>query len=153
MSRDLRQMAFLPPPNGPSHPRQTAYPGHYLYIINYMNSNNIIKSKYGEPDGLLLVDYNETKNKSRPYVSIDKEFAVKIINTTGGSDFIVWLACMDSFRIRKRKPFRLSLKIRDLWGISSTRLSGRLTRLQSLGWLEFKEDRGKAPLILKVNEK
>jgi hypothetical protein len=118
-----------------------------------MNSNNIIKSKYGEPDGLLLVDYNETKNKSRPYVSIDKEFAVKIIKKTGGSDFIVWLACMDSFRIRKRKPFRLNLKIRDTWGISGTRLSGRLTRLQSLGWLEFKEERGKAPLILKVNEK
>ena len=118
-----------------------------------MDSNNIIKSKYGEPDGLLLVDYNETKKKFRPYVSIDKEFAVKIIKKTGDSDFIVWLACMDSFRIRKRKPFRLSLKIRDLWGISSTRLSGRLTRLQSLGWLEFKEERGKAPLILKVNEK
>ena len=86
----------------------------------------------------------------RPYISADKETSLSVLNKTSDTVFVIWLACVNEFRIRKRKSFRLGEKIRKKWEISSKRLPQQLLKLQELNFLTFETATGKAPLITSV---
>ena len=118
-----------------------------------MNQGKILKSKYGEPDAVPVFSSDKTESNSRPYLRIDVNVGEVITKQTGHTCFVIWMVCLNESRIRKGKPFRLNRRIRASWEISDKRLGERLTLLQSLGWLEFQKETGKAPLIVKVKEK
>jgi len=117
-----------------------------------MNQGKILKSKYDEPDAIPVFSSEKTKSNSRPYLRFDVNAGEVLIKQTSHTCFIIWMVCLNESRIRKGKPFRLNRSIRASWKISDKRLGERLTLLQGLGWLEFQNATGKAPLIVTVKE-
>ena len=90
--------------------------------------------------------------KQGAFISIPKEFSIKVLNSCGHSSFIVWLAVFDAYRIRKKEPFKLSSKITKVWTINRNRLGSYLLKLKDHhGFIEYELECGKAPTITKVN--
>ena len=87
------------------------------------------------------------------YISADKEISLSVLNKTSDTVFVIWLACVDEFRIRKGRSFRLGSEVRKKWSISSKRLPQQLLKLQELNFLTFEIETGKAPLILSVRDR
>jgi hypothetical protein len=117
-----------------------------------MKNMKILKSKFGEPDAIPLIDSDEVKSKVSPYVRLDLKATCQLIKQTSNCCLIIWVACLNKSRIVRGRNFRLNSRIREQWGIPDKRLKQKLMHLQETGWLKFKSEKGKAPLIIEVRE-
>ena len=119
-----------------------------------INNSSIVKGGKGEPDAVLYRSPYMKSLKSKKlgaFISIPKEFSIKVLSSCGLSSFIVWLAIFDAYRIRKKKPFKLNSKITQEWKINRKRLGSYLLKLKDQGFIEYELGRGKAPTITKVH--
>ncbi len=102
----------------------------------------------------VTISLKDPCSNRRPfYISADKETSLSVLNKTSATVFVIWLACVDEFRIRKGRSFRLGETIRKEWDISPKRLPQQLLKLQELNFLTFEIETGKAPLILSVRDR
>ena len=131
-------------------PRQTAYPGPYLLYMLFKNNN--VPSKFGEPDAVPIDAGFSSKGKD-PFVMFDKETGLNALNSVTPPAFILWLACLDTFRMRKERPFRFSKKLRRHWRIADRRLASHLKQLKDADLIKYRSEKNKAPLIQKVTMK
>ena len=119
-----------------------------------INNSSIVKGGKGEPDAVLYRSPYMKSLKSKKlgaFISIPKEFSIKVLSSFALSSFIVWLAIFDAYRIRKKKPFKLNSKITKLWTINRKRLASYLLKLKDHGFIEYELECGKAPTITKVH--
>ena len=92
-------------------------------------------------------------NRKSFYISANQESSLLILSKTSAIVFVIWLACLTEFRIRKRKPFRLGEAVRKKWDILPKRLPQQLLKLQELDFLKFRIEKNKAPLIISVKDR
>jgi len=119
-----------------------------------INNSSIVKGVKGEPDAVLYRSPYMKSLKSKKlgaFISIPKEFSIKVLSSCGLSSFIVWLAIFDAYRIRKKKSFKLNSKITQEWKINRKRLGSYLLKLKDHGFIDYKLECGKAPTITKVH--
>ena len=110
---------------------------------NYENTGDTVTISLKDP----------RSNRKHFYISADQQTSFLILSKTSQTVYIIWLACVNEFRIRKRKPFRLGETIRKKWRISSKRLTQKLLKLQELNFLTFEIEKNKAPLITSVKDR
>jgi hypothetical protein len=118
-----------------------------------INNSSIVKGSNGEPDAVIYQSpfIQSLKSKKQgAFISIPKEFSIRVLNSCGLPSFIIWLAVYDAYRIRKKEPFKLNSKITSTWIINRKRLSSCLLKLKNKGFIEYEIGCGKAPLITKV---
>ena len=119
-----------------------------------INNSSIVKGSNGDPDAVIYQSpfIQSLKSKKQgAFISLPKDFSIKVLSSCGLSSFVVWLAIFDAYRIRKKKPFKLNSKITKLWKINRKRLGSYLLKLKDHGFLEYELECGKAPTITKVN--
>ena len=119
-----------------------------------INNSSIVKGSNGDPDAVIYQSpfIQSLKSKKQgAFISLPKDFSIKVLSSCGLSSFIVWLAIFDTYRIRKKKPFKLNSKITKLWTINRKRLASYLLKLKEHGFIEYELECGKAPTITKVH--
>jgi len=112
----------------------------------------IIKGENGEPDGILQQPVSCLKSSTKPYARFDLETGQGILSQLPAPCFVIWLACLNQYRIKKGHAFHLGTNLRKMWSISSSRLTQYLEKLQKAGLVKFTIESGKSPLINFVSE-